>query len=369
MLKYLLEKEFKQIRRNAFLPKLILVFPCMIMLVFPWVANLEVKDINLAVIDNDYSRYSTGLVEKVSSSGYFRITDVSNNYKEAIECIERGKSDIILEIDANFEQQLIREGYAHVMISSNSVNGTKGGLAANYLSGIIADYSAEIRENSADVNKQQATIDIIPQYRFNNRLDYKTFIIPALMVMLLTVLCGFLPALNIVEEKEKGTIEQINVTPVRKLTFIAAKLIPYWIIGFVILTICILLASLIYGLFPKGSLLTIYVFATLFVLTFSGFGLVISNHSATMQQAMFVMFFFTIVMMLMSGLFTPTNSMPQWAQNITIFNPLKYFIQVMRAVYLKGSGITTLYTQLTALLCFAVFFNGWAILSYRKKGN
>ena len=367
MLKYLIEKEFKQIRRNSFLPKLILAFPCVVLLVFPWVANLEVKDINLSIVDNDHSACSEQLIQKIAASGYFHITNVSASYSEAIESIENNNADVILEIDLNFESKLIKEGYSKVMIAANSVNGTKGGLSSSYLSRIVNDFASDIREELAIPNSQLPTIEITPQFRYNSYLDYKTFIVPALMVILLTVLCGFLPALNIVGEKEKGTIEQINVTPVSKLTFILAKLIPYWLIGFLVLTICFGLAALVYGLTPIGNLGTIYVFAMFFVLAFSGLGLVISNHSSTMQQAMFVMFFFTIVMLLMSGIFTPVNSMPKWAQIITIFNPLKYFIQVMRAIYLKGSGLWALSTQLVALVSFSIFFVSWAMLSYRKK--
>lgn len=369
MIKFLIEKEFKQIIRNPFLPKLILAFPCMMMLLMPWAANLEIKNINLSIIDNDHSPYSSRLVEKAGASDYFHLTNVSFSYKEAMNSIEKGTADIILEIPANFEKKLIKEGTASVMISANTVNGTKGGLSSSYLSAIVSDYAADIRSEQGQPQKISPIpiIRIIPQYLFNPHLNYKVFMVPALMVMLLTMLCGFLPALNIVGEKEIGTIEQINVTPVGKFTFILAKLIPYWAIGFVVLSLCFVLARLLYGLAPAGNLSTIYLFAALFILVMSGFGLLISNHSATMQQAMFVMFFFMIVLILMSGLFTPISSMPDWAQTVTVFNPLKYFIQVMRLVYLKGSGIGELLPQFTALALFAVVFNGWAIMSYRKN--
>ena len=179
--------------------------------------------------------------------------------------------------------------------------------------------------------------------------------VPALMAQLLMMLCGFLPALNIVSEKEFGTIEQINVPPVSKFTFILAKLIPYWVSGMLILTIGIILAWLL------------YFFALLFIVVISGMGLVVSNYSQPMQQAMFVMFFFVIIIMLMSGLFTPINSMPEWAQAITIANPLKYFIQVTRMVYLKGSEFNDLIIQFIALLFMAITLNGWAVFSYKKN--
>ena len=171
---------------------------------------------------------------------------------------------------------------------------------------------------------------------------------------------------NIVGEKEAGTIEQINVTPVGKFTFILAKLLPYWLIGFVVLTICFILAWVLYGITPVGHFLIIYFFAVLFVLSMSGLGLVISNHSATMQQSMFVMWFCMLVLILMSGLFTPISSMPEWAQVITVFNPLKYLMQVMRMVYLKGSGMADLLPQLGALLAFALVLNIWAVKSFKK---
>ena len=192
------------------------------------------------------------------------------------------------------------------------------------------------------------------------------FMVPALMVMVLTILCGFLPALNIVGEKEKGTIEQMNVTPVRKFTLILSKLIPYWLVGFIVLTICFGVAGLVYRLVPAGHLSTIYIFSAIFVLAISGFGLVISNYARTVQQAMFMMFFFIITMIFMSGLYTQIASMPPWARMISNFSPLRYLMEVLRLVYLKGSGIAELRSHFFALCGFAIFFNGWAILSYRK---
>lgn len=368
MIKFLIEKEFKQIFRNSFLPRMILAMPVVMMLVMPWAANQEIKDINLSIVDNDHSSYSERLINKMTSSGYFRLTDVSSSNDEALQSIESGKSDLIVEIQPDFEKNLIREGVGNIMISSNAVNGTKGGLSSSYMSAILSAFANEIREEQSRMITNQAmpTISIVPQNRFNPYLDYKVFMIPAIMVTLLTLLTGFLPALNIVGEKETGTIEQMNVTPVNKFTFILAKLIPYWIIGFVVLTICFGLAALVYNLFPAGSLLTIYLFASIYILVVSGLGLVISNYSSTMQQAMFVMFFFIMILILLSGLFTPINSMPEWAQAVTVFNPLKYFIQVMRMVYLKGSAFSDLITQMIALVLFALFFNIWAVLSYKK---
>jgi ABC-2 type transport system permease protein len=347
---------------------MIIGMPIMMMLVMPWAANQEIKDINLSIVDNDHSTYSQRFVQKVTASGYFHLTDISSSNYKAFNSIESGKADVILEIQPNFEKNLIKERYADVMISANTVNGVKGGLSVSYMGATVSAFASEIRNErmSKTGNTILPVIDVIPQYKFNPHLDYKVFMIPALMVILLTLITGFLPALNIVTEKETGTIEQMNVTPVSKLTFILAKLIPYWIIGLAVLTVCFGIAALVYNILPLGSLLTIYLFSGIYILVVSGLGLVISNYSNTMQQAMFVMFFFMMVLILMSGLFTPINSMPEWAKVITWFNPLKYFIQIMRMVYLKGSVFTDLKPQMLALAGFALFFNTWAVLSYKK---
>ncbi len=369
MIKFLLEKEFKQIGRNSFLPKMIILMPIVMLLVLPWAANQEIKDSKVVVVDNDKSSFSGRLIRKATSSGYFRLAAVASSNEEALRMVESGNADLILEIHPDFEKELMKEGNANVMISTNSVNGVKGGLTGSYMSSVIVDFANELREEySAGENEGYfPLIRIEPQYRFNLHLDYKIFMIPALMAMLITLLTGFLPAFNIVGEKEKGTIEQINVTPVKKLTFIMAKLIPYWVIGFVVLTVCFLLAAWVYGVFPTGSIGAIYIFTGLYVLTISGMGLIVSNYSSTLQQAMFVMFFFMVVMFIMSGLFTPVGSMPEWARMITRFNPLTYFIEVMRMVYLKGSSLENLSGHMFILFGFALVFNIGAVLSYRKN--
>ncbi|MDR3297605.1 MAG: ABC transporter permease [Prevotellaceae bacterium] len=364
MLRFLIEKEFKQLFRNNFLPKLIMAFPIVMLLVLPWAANQEVKNIRICVVDNDHSAQSQRLAQKVAASKYFILVARPTSNAEAMAYVERGEADIILEIERRFERNR-NAGAASVLISANAVNGTKGSLGSAYLAAMVQGFNAELnaeKQPSPMPSIRASTLNL-----FNPHLDYKIFMIPALMVMLLTMLAGFLPALNIVGEKEAGTIEQINVTPVRRLTFILAKLIPYWIIGYVVLSMCLGMAALIYGLLPAGSLATVYLYTGVYVLVVSGLGLVISNYSNTIQQAMFVMFFFVMILILMSGLFTPISSMPVWAQVFTRINPLRYFMEVMRAVYLKGSAMSELLPQLFALCGFAVVFNGWAVGSYRKS--
>ncbi len=368
MIKYLLKKEFKQIIRNPFLPKMIFMFPLMVLLVFPWAASYEIKNLNLSVIDNDHSTYSRRLTQTIISSNYFRLTDKSASYNQALKSIESNKADIILEIPQNFEKSIINREPVKVMLSANAVNGMKGGIATTYLSMIIGAFNttliSELFPEMAGSSSNMIQID--SQYRFNKHLNYQVFMVPALMVMILTLLCGFLPAVSIVFEKELGTMEQINVSPVPKITFILAKLIPFWIIGFIAITIGFTVAWLDYGLIPVGHFYIIYTFAAIYIFAISGMGIVISNFASTLQQAVFIVFFFMMLFIMLSGLYTPVDSMPNWAKWIAAFNPLKHLMIVMRSIYLKGSNFTQLGGELAALLGFAVFFNGLAVLSYRK---
>lgn len=367
-IKFLLEKEFKQFFRNSFLPKFVIAYPFVILLIFPLIANMEIKSINLSIIDNDQTSYSRDLIHKIESSGYFRITDLSGTYNEALDKVENDAVDIILEIPNKFEKVLSTDKTVPVMIVANAVNGMKGGMGSAYLSTILNDFSSQIRLKWLQpTNKLTVpSIETTSLFRYNPKLDYKTFMIPAIMVMLLAMICGFLPCLNIVGEKENGTIEQMNVTPVGKFKLILSKLIPYWVIGFIALTICFIVAALVYRLTPKGGILTIYLFVSVFILAFSGFGLIISNYAKSVQQAMLMMFFFVMTLIFMSGLFTPVANMPDWAQVISYISPLKYIIEVFRMIYLKGSAFFDLILQFLALCSFAVFFNVWAVLSYRK---
>lgn len=342
-LKYLLQKEFLQIRRNAFLPKLIIMFPIVIMCVMPWVMQMEVKNIVVDVVDIDHTVESQRLVQQIAASSYFIFGGQKNTYVEAMKDIEMGRADVILEI---------RDG--KYLIAANAVNGTKGSMGSAYLSQII----------SAPVSTFSAA-SVLTLY--NKHQNYKLFMIPALFAIVMMLMTGFLPTLNIVGEKEAGTIEQINVTPVSKWSFILAKLIPYWLIALFVITVCLLLAWLVYDISPAGPMWLIYVLAMLLALFFSSFGLIVSNYSDTMQQAIFVMWFFVVSIMLLSGLFTPTRSMPQWAYLTTYINPMHYFIDAIRTVFIRGGGLHETAHQVIALAGIGTLMGCWAVQSYKKN--
>ena len=360
----LLDKEFRQFIRNAFMPKMVILFPLLVMLVIPWVATMDVRHVEVSIVDNDHSEVSRRIIQKIRSSDYFNLKGVTESYEEAFDWLENEGADVILTIPKDFELAMGSHSPKRIGIDVNGTNALKGGLGSQYMAQIVRQTFVELqREQSGALSAELFTV----QNLYNPTLNYRHFMVPALMIILLVLICGFLPGLNLVGEKEFGTIEQINVTPVSRTLFTLAKLIPYWIIGFVVLVIAMLLAWWVYGLTPAGSIGSIFLAALFFILTMSGLGITIANRSSTMQQTMFVMFFFIMIFVLMSGLLTPIESMPAWAQGITYALPPRYFVEVMRAVYLKGASFIELWPQYVALVGFAGLFNAVAALTYKKQ--
>ena len=365
VLKILLEKEFRQFFRDPFLPKMVIFFPLMVMLVFPWVTTMDVRHIGVSVVDHDHTKASQRMIQKIQSSDYYTLYGVGNNFSTSLQQLEAGKVDVILEIPEGFEESISQQKQTEqVIISANGVNAIKGSLGMQYLLQTVSATITELRQEQGIISQH---VPIVIQNRYNPTLEYHYYMIPALMIMLLILIGGFLPALNLVNEKEQGTIEQINVTPVSQFHFTLAKLILYWVVGIIVLSLAILLGWLIYGLVPEGSLGAIYLAALLFILIMSGFGVVAANYSSTMIQAIFGMFFFIMIFILMSGLLTPVESMPQWAQRITYALPPRYFIGIMRAIYLKGATLADLWIYYIILAGFAIVLNTWAVLSYHKR--
>lgn len=404
-------KEFLQIFRDSRTMLILLVMPVVLVVLFGYAITTEVNNTRMAVFDMAKSQTSQQLIQRFDANSYFHIETVVDDYDALMPLFRSGKIDMVLCIDADDNVQMLfdgiepnqanmRSGYAmgiknssfinnhllynpqskseynfvpaiigmivmllctlmtsyertgegRIMISANAVNAVKAGLGQVYLQQIISDMpSSSFR------------------FLFNPHLDYKLYMVPAIISLLLILTVGFLPALNIVGEKEKGTIEQINVTPIGRFEFIFSKMIPYWCVGILILFIAMGAARLIHGIAPSGSILTILVMTSLFILVVSCLGFIVSNYSDTIQQAALVMFFFLVIFLLLSGLLTPVASMPHWAHVITEFNPMRYYIEPMRMIYIKGSGLHDLLPYLLRLVLMAVVTWTWAIISYRKS--
>ncbi|PRD46517.1 ABC transporter permease [Sphingobacterium haloxyli] len=368
-LKFLLRKEFKQIFRNKALLPMLFVVPIMQLLILPLAADYEVKNINITIVDQDHSAYSQKLISKIMASGYFRLASYATGFNDAFDDVENDRSDLILEIPQGFERNLIRENEQQLYTAVNSINGVKANLGGTYLNRIIADYNADVRVEWVQMPKFNGlpTIEIVSSNWFNPTMNYRFYMVPGILALLVTMIGAYMCALNIVKEKEKGTIEQINVTPIKKYQFILGKLIPFWVIGIVVFSMGLFgIGWLVYGIVPIGNLLLLYAYLLVYLMAILGLGLLISTYAETQQQAMSIAFFFMMIFILMSGLFTPIDGMPQWAYIMTQFSPITYFIKVMRMIVLKGSTFSDIKSHFLIMIGFAVSLNGWAIYNYKK---
>ncbi len=365
----IVRKEFKQFFRDKGNIRMLLVMPIIQLLLLPLAADYEVKNINLCLIDHDHSHYVNEMIQKISSSGYIRLVANVNNMDDAMVLFDKDKADIILEIMPHFEENLIRNNEASIGVSVNAVNGPRASIGGQYLASILADYNQQIRLKWIQFPKFNPLplIKTNYSYWFNPRMDYKKFMVPGILVILLTMVGANLSALNFVKEKEIGTIEQINVSPIKKHEFILGKLIPFWIMAQVVLSIGLGIAYIVYGIVSEGSIGLIYLFASFYLLVVLSFGLLISTYVSTQQQTMLVSFFFMMIFILMSGLYTSIDSMPVWAQYITKLNPIAYFVKVNRMVIMKGSGFYDILPYIISMIIMSIVLISWAVLNYRKK--
>ncbi len=366
---YIIQKEFKQIFRNKGMLPIIFILPILQLVILSNAATYEVKNIKFAYIDYDRSSTSRALIEKFNASAFFKVLTDFPSQEKASAAMLSGEVDVVMEIPNHFERNLLKEKNANLSITINAIDGAAAGVESGYVNQIVNSFNKDVKTTILDTSKkvaQPVTVQAIPSFWYNTTLDYKTFMVPGILVLLVTMITLFLSGMNIVREKEIGTLEQINVTPIRKSQFIIGKLFPFWIIGMGLLTIGLILAKTIFNIPMEGSIVLLYAYTSIYILVILGMGLLISNFTDTQQQAMFIAWFFVVIFILMSGLFTPIESMPKWAQIVTEFNPIKYFVEIVRMVMLKGSGFMDILPQLWKTLLYAVIMNGLAVWSYRK---
>ena len=368
---FILEKEFKQVFRNKAMLPIIFVIPIIQLLILSLAVDYEIKNLSIHIVDNDQSRFSRELRTKFTSSGYFQLSGFSNDVESGIQSMSRLETDLILVIPPDFESDLIREGSSDVQILIDAIDGAKAGLAGGYAGSILGNYVRQINQEysmryGATVNQEMKMVDMRPNFRFNPEMDYKSYMVPGILVILVTMIGAFLSSMNIVREKELGTIEQINVTPIRKYHFILGKTIPFWILAIFELTLGLIVAKLVFDVPMAGPLWVLYLFAAVYLFLVLGFGLFISTITETQQQAMFISWFFLVIFILMGGLFTAIENMPPWAQTITLFNPVRYFIEVTRSVMLKGSGFMDLLNHFMIISGYAGLMIFLSVIRYRK---
>jgi len=367
---YIIQKEFTQIRRNRTMLPVIFIVPLVQLIILVNAATLEMKRINLYVVDKDLSSTSRQMVNKFKASPFFVIKKSSFQLEDAESELKKDHVDVIIHIPSNFERNLVRENRAKIQVIINAINGAAGGIENAYIANIVSGFNKAVITDWIGVPSRGTiaapSISISSSFWYNPQLNYKTFMVPAVLVLLVTIIGMFLSALNLVREKELGTIEQINVTPIKKYQFIAGKLIPFWIIALFELGFGLSVGKLLFDIPIVGNIPLLFAVAGIYLLVVLGIGLFISTVTDTQQQTMFVSFFFMIVFVMMSGTFTPVESMPDWAQILNHINPVSYFMRVIRMILLKGSGFKDILKEIIALSVYAWIILTLAVWRYRK---
>jgi ABC-2 type transport system permease protein len=364
-----MQKEFIQVFRNKAMLPIIFVIPIVQLIILVNAATMEIKHIRLAVVDKDLSQTSRKYISKFEGSPFYVIDQNTFSMDEAENELKKGKIDAIIQIPSGFERKLVRESKSKIQVIVNAINGVVAGITSAYIQNITIGYNAEVITEIAGkqtVVNLPASININYSYWYNPQLNYKNFMVPAVLVILVTLIGMFLSGLNLVREKELGTIEQINVTPIRKYQFIAGKLIPFWILALVELAFGLFVGKVLFNIPIVGSIWLLFGVAGIYLVVILSAGLLVSTMTNTQQQTMFVMFFIILVCIMMSGIFTATESMPDWAQKVDYINPIYYFMRIVRMILLKGSGFKDIINEIICLIIFAIAMLRMAIWRYKK---
>ena len=365
---YLIRKEFLQIFRDKFISRAIIGVPVVQLLLLVPAITFEIKNVRLCLIDRDMSADSRALVSQLEGSTFFKMNYSTSSEEEANNLMHNNKCDLILQIPSEFGKNIGTGRPGKVLATINAINATTAQLSWAYLNGVLRDYNRNILlESAGDMAFASIPqIDITNRFWYNELLNYKYYMLPGILGILVTAIGFLLAGLNLVKEKEAGTIEQINVTPVRKHQFIISKMVPFLIIGLVDLSLGLIIGKIFFNIPFEGSIGLLFTGSAIFLVAVLGLALFISTFSSTQQQYMFTAFFFMIIFILMSGIFTPLESMPGWAQKFDVINPMAYLMRINRMVMLKGSAFSDISRDIFALMIIAVAFTALAVNRYRK---
>jgi ABC-2 type transport system permease protein len=375
-LRFLLRKEFRQIFRDRMMVAQMIVMPIVQLLILSNAATFTVRSSDMFVVDHDRTPAARGVVDRLVASGRFMVAGYSYSMDVADEAMLARRASMIVRIPPGFERDLVRGDEATVQLVLNAEDGAAAGIAGGYARAILDRYGAELAATDGRALRAAAlrpegmsapSVQVSTRSWYNPELDYRDYVVPGILVVLVTAIGTVLTAVNITREKELGTLDQLNVTPVTRMQFIAGKLIPLWAIGLLELSLGLTVARLVFDVPMEGNLLLVFLTAAIYLIAALGIGLLVSTIAETQQQAMFVSFFVLMIYLLMSGLFTPVRSMPEWAQWLAQLNPVMHCVAIMRAILLKGAGFAEIARPLLVLVGFAAVFFGLAVRQYAKR--
>ncbi|MEI7941925.1 MAG: ABC transporter permease [Candidatus Riflemargulisbacteria bacterium] len=348
-IRYLIQKEFRQIFREKLNLVVIFGMPFIQLVVLGFAITLDVKSIPFVVVDADHSSMSREIVRSFTSTEFFAYKGTVYSAEEAIYYMDNSRAKMSLIIPSDFGQTLALQKAPEIQVLLDGVDGNSAGIASAYAGQVVASLPAKLYPETSMPTKQ---VMLVPRMLYNPLLESKLNIIPGIISMLLTMITLFLTAVNLVKEKEAGTLEQIMVTPIKPLELMIGKILPFGVLGFVLLNIGILTSGLIFGIWLKGNLFLLYGISILYMFTTLGLGLLFSTIATSQLQAMLMSLFFSIFSILLSGFFIPISNMPEIIQNFTYLIPLRYFMEIVRAIYLKSAGFLDLLPAILALVIY-----------------
>lgn len=359
---YLAQAEVLHVIRDRATLVQVFVVPMVQLLLLSNAATFQIRNSDTYLVDFDRTTVSRGLVDRMQASGHFRIRESSPSLDRAHDALLAGRVTLTLVIPHEFEKNLIGTGQAPIELSVNAEKGSAAGIVQGYALQILTAYAEEL----SPPGSVRPRVDISVRSRYNATLNYKHYMVPGILVALVTLIGTLLTAQNIAREKELGTLEQLNVTPITRGQFIAGKVLPFWALGLVELGLGLTLGRIVFDIPIRGSVLLLFGVAAMYLVVALGVGLWISTLVETQQQAMFVSFFIINIYLLMSGLFTPIDSMAPWVQVVTQLNPVRHFVAISRAILLKGAGPAEIAKPVFILAVTAVVVLTFAVRQHRK---
>ncbi len=357
--------------------------PFVQLLVLSNAATFTITDTKVAIVDQDHSATSRALAARLEGGGQFRVERVTGSLAEAERDLVERRASVIVHIPPRFEESLVRTHTAPLQLSLNAEEGAVAGLVGGYAQRILIDFARDqaatltVTSRASDDPTDGATTTLRPSpvrgalalrpiAWFNITRNYKHYMVPAILVSLMTIIGTLVTAQNIARERELGTLEQLNVTPLTRTAFIAGKLLPAWIMGMALFSGGLTLGHYVFGVPLRGPVWVVVLGAGVYLTVALGIGLFISTITRTQQQTMFVAFFLLMIYLLMSGMFTPIDSMPAWAQWVGAATPVRHFVWVMRAVLVRGGGIETAWREIAGLGVAGVAVLTLAVRQYHK---
>lgn len=358
-------KEFIQLFRDRRMKAIIFVIPIMQLIVFGYAVTTDVKDIATAVYDLDRSSESRELLRRLEASGYFSIRHHANSPAEIQGLMDRGKIAVALQVNNGFSSDIKTGKQAVIQVVVDGTDSNTATVAMDYANRIIKKYAIDLGNERFSVRPSE--VELRGRAWFNPDLRSKNYNVPGVIAFVIMLTCLLLTSMAVVREREIGTMEQLMVTPIRPFEFILGKTIPFALIGFFDMLLVTAIALLRFDIPMKGSFLLLLVSTAIYLLSVLGMGLFISTLAKTQQQALMATFFFYVPAVLLSGFMFPIENMPEVIQYSTYMNPLRYFLVIIRGIFLKSSGVSVLWPQILSLLMLGVTVITISSLRFRKR--